>query len=103
MDHTYQAIEITRTGEFSDVRNSPATLKYEPGLVVADGDYVILHGRFSGFGLLLTGLWQTYCVSRTGFCRVLGVIQNEASRETSKSGLPCSAIRFVRERFMQCL
>jgi predicted SnoaL-like aldol condensation-catalyzing enzyme len=26
-------------------------LKYEPGPVVAGGDYVILHRRFSGFGL----------------------------------------------------
>jgi hypothetical protein len=25
-------------------------LKYEPGLIVAEGDFVILHGRFSGFG-----------------------------------------------------
>ena len=27
-----------------------ATLKYEPGTIVADGDLVIVHGRFSGFG-----------------------------------------------------
>jgi predicted SnoaL-like aldol condensation-catalyzing enzyme len=26
-------------------------LRYEPGLVVADGDYMILHEQFSGFGL----------------------------------------------------
>ncbi len=44
-------IEPGREGLFNLVKNSPATLKYEPGLVVADGDYVILHGRFSGFGL----------------------------------------------------
>jgi hypothetical protein len=31
----------------------PPSLKYESGLVVADGDYVMLHGRFSGFGLLV--------------------------------------------------
>jgi hypothetical protein len=28
----------------------PPTLKYEPGVIVADGDLVIVHGRFSGFG-----------------------------------------------------
>jgi hypothetical protein len=33
------------------VRNAPSALKYEPGPIVADGDYVIVHGRFSGFGL----------------------------------------------------
>jgi hypothetical protein len=25
-------------------------LKYEPGVIVADGDFVIVLGRFSGFG-----------------------------------------------------
>jgi predicted SnoaL-like aldol condensation-catalyzing enzyme len=25
-------------------------LKYEPGTIVAEGDHVIVHGRFSGFG-----------------------------------------------------
>ncbi|WP_074306834.1 nuclear transport factor 2 family protein [Singulisphaera sp. GP187] len=30
--------------------NLPADLKYEPGLVVAEGDYVTIHGRFIGWG-----------------------------------------------------
>ena len=25
-------------------------MKYEPGLIVAEGDLVMIHGRFSGFG-----------------------------------------------------
>ena len=33
------------------MKAAPPTLKYEAGLVVAEGDYVILHGRFSGLGL----------------------------------------------------
>ena len=28
----------------------PADFKYEPGLVVADGDYVTIHGRYFGWG-----------------------------------------------------
>jgi predicted SnoaL-like aldol condensation-catalyzing enzyme len=28
----------------------PPTLKYEAGLIVSDGNLVIVHGRFSGFG-----------------------------------------------------
>ena len=28
----------------------PADFKYEPGLVVADGDYVTIHGRYIGWG-----------------------------------------------------
>src|SRR5262249_41013074 len=37
-----------REGLFNLVRSLPPTLKYEPGLIVADGDFVIIHGRFSG-------------------------------------------------------
>ncbi len=44
-------IEPGREGLFNLVKSAPATLKYEPGLIVADGDFVIVHGRFSGFGL----------------------------------------------------
>jgi len=29
---------------------APPTLRYEPGTIVAEGDLVIVHGRFSGFG-----------------------------------------------------
>lgn len=39
-----------REGLFNLIREIPATLKYEPGTIVADGDFVIVHGRFSGFG-----------------------------------------------------
>src|ERR1700757_5385180 len=40
-----------REGLFNLIKSTPATLKYEPGVIVADGDFVIVHGRFSGFGL----------------------------------------------------
>src|SRR3979411_3412342 len=39
-----------RDGLFNLVRTTPPTLKYEPGLIVAENDYVIVHGRFSGTG-----------------------------------------------------
>ena len=32
------------------LKNLPADFKYEPGLVLADGDYVIIHGRYIGWG-----------------------------------------------------
>jgi predicted SnoaL-like aldol condensation-catalyzing enzyme len=31
------------------VKTLPPALKYEPGTIVADVDFVIVHGRFSGF------------------------------------------------------
>ena len=43
-------IEPGREGLFNLVKSSPPTLKYEPGTIVADGDFVIVHGKFSGRG-----------------------------------------------------
>ena len=43
-------IEPGRDGLFNLIKSVPATLKYEPGVIVADGDLVIVHGRFSGHG-----------------------------------------------------
>src|ERR1700721_3968874 len=39
-----------REGLFNLIKSIPTTLKYEPGTIVAEGDFVIVHGRFSGFG-----------------------------------------------------
>src|ERR1700739_2034013 len=39
-----------REGLFNLIKDMPATLKYEPGVIAADGDFVVVHGRFSGFG-----------------------------------------------------
>ncbi|MGA7060113.1 MAG: ATP-binding protein [Candidatus Acidiferrales bacterium] len=44
-------IEPGRDGLFNLIKSIPPTLKYEPGAIVAEGDLVILHGRFSNFGL----------------------------------------------------
>src|SRR6266513_1501269 len=39
-----------REGLFNLIRSSPETLKYEPGVILAEKDYVIVHGRFLGNG-----------------------------------------------------
>jgi predicted SnoaL-like aldol condensation-catalyzing enzyme len=39
-----------REGLFNLIKSIPPTLKYEPGMIVAEGDLVMIHGRFSGFG-----------------------------------------------------
>jgi predicted SnoaL-like aldol condensation-catalyzing enzyme len=41
-----------RVGLFNLIKSIPPTLKYEPGTIVAKGDFVIVHGRFSSFGSL---------------------------------------------------
>src|SRR3984893_6852857 len=39
-----------RVGLFNLIKSIPPTLKYEPGVIVSDGNFVMVHGRFSGFG-----------------------------------------------------
>ena len=39
-----------REGLFALIRSAPDTLRYENQRIVAKGDYVIAHGRFSGNG-----------------------------------------------------
>jgi predicted SnoaL-like aldol condensation-catalyzing enzyme len=43
-------IEPGREGLFNLVRSLPDMLRYENQLILAEGDYVIAHGRFSGHG-----------------------------------------------------
>src|SRR6266403_1358225 len=78
-----------RDGLFNLIRSMPPTLKYEPGVIVADGDFVIVHGRFSGLGAPVN--WIAADIVRIKD-RILiehwDVIQNEATREQSKSGKP---------------
>ena len=78
-----------REGLFTLVRGLPATLKYEPGVIVADGDFVIVHGRFSRFGAPAN--WIVADILRIedgGLAEHWDVIQDEATREQSKSGRP---------------
>ena len=78
-----------REGLFELVKASPPTLKYEPGLVVAEGDFVILHGRFSGLGLPVNWVVADILRIEDGIlAEHWDVIQDEATREQSKSGRP---------------
>src|SRR3979490_2406914 len=40
-----------REGLFALIKSLPPTLKYEPGTIIAEGNFVFVHGRFSGFGV----------------------------------------------------
>jgi predicted SnoaL-like aldol condensation-catalyzing enzyme len=78
-----------REGLFNLIKSMPATLKYEPGLVVAEGDYVILHGRFSGFGLAVNWIAADIVRIEDGvLVEHWDVIQDEATEEQSKSKAP---------------
>jgi predicted SnoaL-like aldol condensation-catalyzing enzyme len=79
-----------RKGLFDLVKNSPPTLKYENQLILANGDFLILHGRFSGLGPGLPN-WIVADIVRVEngvLAEHWDVIEDEATRASSKSGLP---------------
>jgi predicted SnoaL-like aldol condensation-catalyzing enzyme len=61
-----------REGLFELVKTLPDTLRYDNHVAAASGDYVILHGRFSGHGLPGRGSSPTSCAWRTGCSRSTG-------------------------------
>jgi predicted SnoaL-like aldol condensation-catalyzing enzyme len=78
-----------REGLFNLIKGMPPTLEYEPGMILADGDLVIVHGRFSGFGAPAN--WVAADILRIEdevLVEHWDVIQDEATREQSKSGRP---------------
>ena len=78
-----------REGLFNLIKSVPLTLKYEPGIIVAEGDLVIVHGRFSHFGLPVNWIAADIVLIKDNvLVEHWDVIQDEASREQSKSGLP---------------
>ena len=84
-----------RDGLFTLVKSLPPTLTYEPGTIVAEGDWVIVHGRFSGFGQPTA--WIAVDILRLAdgvLAEHWDVIQDEATRESSKSGLPMFGEQF---------
>jgi predicted SnoaL-like aldol condensation-catalyzing enzyme len=84
-----------RAGLFDLIKSLPSTLKYESGLIVADGDFVIVHGRFSGHGLPVSWIAADILHIKDGvMAEHWDVIQDEASQSTSKSGLPMFGDKF---------
>ncbi len=78
-----------REGLFDLIKSLPPTLKYEPGTIVAEGNVVIVHGRFSNFGLPVNWIAADIVLIEDGvLVEHWDVIQDEATRESSKSGLP---------------
>jgi predicted SnoaL-like aldol condensation-catalyzing enzyme len=89
-------IEPGREGLFNLVKGLPPTLKYEPGTIVADGDFVIVHGRFSGF-LPVNWIAADILLIKDGLlAEHWDVIQDEATKEESKSGLPMFGDHFSK-------
>ena len=89
-------IEPGREGLFNLIKGIPPTLKYEAGVIVADGDFVIVHGRFSGFGAPVNWIAADILRIEDGLLvEHWDVIQDEATKEQSKSGKPMFGDRFL--------
>jgi predicted SnoaL-like aldol condensation-catalyzing enzyme len=88
-------IEPGRAGLFDLIRSPPGNLHYEYQHIVAEGDYVIVHGRFTGTGRPVA--WVAADVVRIEDGRLAehwDVLQDEATEAESKSGRPMFGDRF---------
>jgi predicted SnoaL-like aldol condensation-catalyzing enzyme len=84
-----------REGLFNLIKSIPPTLKYEPGTIVAEGDFVMVHGRFSGFGQPVNWIAADILRIKDGILvEHWDVIQDEATEQQSKSGLPMFGEKF---------
>ena len=91
-------IEPGREGLFNLIKKLPATLKWMHGVILAEDDFVIVHSRYSGHGLPAPWVVADIVRIENGLlAEHWDVIQDEATREQSKSGLPMFGNQFLKE------
>jgi len=84
-----------REGLFELTRNLPDTLVYEHGIIMAEGDFVMVHGRFSGNGQAAAFIAVDIVRLENGILvEHWDVLQDEATAKSSASGLPMFGERF---------
>ncbi len=77
-----------REGLFSTIQNAPG-LRYEHRLAVAEGDCVMIHGRFSQFGQAANWIVVDICRLQDGvLVEHWDVIQDEVGQAGSAGGYP---------------
>ena len=87
-----------RDGLFGLVRFLPSTLRYESQLILANGQYVMVHGRFSNTGRSRN--WVAVDVVRVEDGMLIehwDVLQDEATQQESVSGLPMFGHAFAAQ------
>jgi predicted SnoaL-like aldol condensation-catalyzing enzyme len=88
-------IQPGRDGLFNLVRSGPAAMRYENNLIMAEGDMLMLHGRFIGHGGPANWIVLDIVRLKDGkLAEHWDVIQDEAPRATSLSGLPMYGNKF---------
>jgi len=84
-----------RDGLFDLIKAAPRDLLYENSLAMAEGNYVILHGRFSNNGLPANWIAADIVRMQDGLlAEHWDVLQDEATEAQSLSGLPMFGDRF---------
>ena len=85
-----------RAGLLTLTKGLPETLRYDNQLALAEGDFVILHGRFSGHGLPRNWIVADIVRLDNGvLVEHWDVIQDEATEAESKSGRPMFGVSFA--------
>ncbi len=85
-----------RDGLFNLVRSVPHTLRYENSGILAEGDYLMLHGRFSGHGRRRSWIAADIVRMEDGkLAEHWDVLQDEATAAESRSGLPMFGTTFA--------
>jgi predicted SnoaL-like aldol condensation-catalyzing enzyme len=88
-------IDPGRNGLFNLIKSNPPTLKYEHDIIVAEGDFVIVHGRFSGHGQPTRWIAADIVRIKDGLLvEHWDVIEDEVTRAQSKSGNPMFGDKF---------
>src|SRR5258708_3423767 len=83
-----QTIMFLASGKASCITDA-SYLKDEHGTILAEGNFVIVHGRFSNFGLPVNWIAADIVRIKDGvLVEHWDVIQDEATQEQSKSGQP---------------
>jgi predicted SnoaL-like aldol condensation-catalyzing enzyme len=84
-----------RDGLIGLIKSVPPESKYENSLIMAEGDMLMLHGRFSGLGLPANWIAVDIVRIENGLlAEHWDVIEDEATREKSASGLPMFGAAF---------
>lgn len=73
------------------VKSLPANFKYEPGMMVADGDLVMVHGRYTGWGPKPMVAVDIFRVKNGRLVEHWDVLQEEVPAAQTKSGNPMFA------------
>ena len=70
------------------IKGLPANFKYEPGMIVGQGDLVMIHGRYTGWGPKPMDVVDIFRVKGGKVVEHWDVMQDDVPADQTKSGHP---------------